>query len=242
MMAESTSSQHTGEESWTGLERALQSLHITAQICPPLHSAIDDLKSWLHTFKKAARSRKDYDKLSTGLTAMVELLNRQLPNSASDEIEGIIANITEKITAEIQSIDERRVGSKTHRLQEASRDKDDIIRRYRWIEQLFCQLQGKAIMSSWNVASKHLINAQLESLRPVKLAAFDSEILMDIGRRSCTENTRTKILSDSMAWADNPAGAKIYWMNGMASTGKTTIAYSLCKLLTATRQLAASFF
>ncbi|KAG8732253.1 hypothetical protein FRC11_014842, partial [Ceratobasidium sp. 423] len=82
----------------------------------------------------------------------------------------------------------------------------------------------------------------LENLGPVKLAVFNSAMSTDIGRRSCTENTRTQILVDSMAWADNPDGAKIYWMNGMAGTGKTTIAYSLCERLEAAGQLAASFF
>jgi len=32
-------------------------------------------------------------------------------------------------------------------------------------------------------------------------------------------------------WARDADGAEVYWMNGMAGTGKTTILYSLCKWL-----------
>ncbi|CAE6531259.1 unnamed protein product [Rhizoctonia solani] len=237
-----TPARNTTGTSWTGLEKALRAVHISTKIIPPLHSAIDGLKSCLHVFEEAARQRKDYDDLATGLTAMVELLDKHLPDAASDEIKDTITNISGKIAKEIESINERQSRSGARQVLEESRDGEDIIRCYRRIEQLFRQLQGEASMSSWNVASKHLIDTQLEKLRPVKLACFDSEISMDIGRRSCTENTRVNILSDSTAWADNPTGAKIYWMNGMAGTGKTTIAYSLCEELAATGQLAASFF
>jgi WD40 repeat protein len=40
----------------------------------------------------------------------------------------------------------------------------------------------------------------------------------------------------------NEDGAKIYWLNGMAGTGKTTIAYSLCERLKSCGALGASYF
>ncbi|CAE6486418.1 unnamed protein product [Rhizoctonia solani] len=43
-------------------------------------------------------------------------------------------------------------------------------------------------------------------------------------------------------WTTNNKSRKIYWMNGMAGTGKTTIAYSFCEWLEATNRLGASFF
>jgi hypothetical protein len=64
----------------------------------------------------------------------------------------------------------------------------------------------------------------------------------DINRRTCTENTRQAILSELNYWSDNPDGEKICWMNGMAGTGKTTIACTLSATLEARGQLAASFF
>ncbi|THU79247.1 hypothetical protein K435DRAFT_698261, partial [Dendrothele bispora CBS 962.96] len=68
----------------------------------------------------------------------------------------------------------------------------------------------------------------------------------DVGQKKtpCTDNTRVTILSDIMEWAQNdssdaPLG---YWMCGMAGTGKSTIAKSLCLMLEEKELLAASFF
>ncbi|CUA69306.1 Protein translocase subunit SecA [Shewanella loihica PV-4] [Rhizoctonia solani] len=236
------SSNRATEASWIGLEKALAKLHITTKICPPLHSAIEGLKSCVGIFEEAARSHRDYKELATGLTAMVELLVKHMPITASREIMEVLKSIAKKIEEELKSIDKRQCPTGPSRILRASKEDEDLVRRYRRIEQLFRQLQAEASMSTWDITKRHHVDTQLEKLGPVKLANYNSKISMDIGRRSCTENTRTKILSDSMEWADNPNGAKIYWLNGMAGTGKTTIGYSLCERLEAEGQLAASFF
>lgn len=44
------------------------------------------------------------------------------------------------------------------------------------------------------------------------------------------------------SWSNNHGAAKVYWLNGMAGTGKTTIACSLSVALANRKQLGASFF
>src|ERR1700753_2284537 len=61
-------------------------------------------------------------------------------------------------------------------------------------------------------------------------------------RRSCTENTRQKILNLLMDWALLVGGPMFFWLCGMAGTGKTTIAYSFCEWLEQKELLGASFF
>ncbi|KAF9538475.1 hypothetical protein CPC08DRAFT_608317, partial [Agrocybe pediades] len=58
----------------------------------------------------------------------------------------------------------------------------------------------------------------------------------------CTASTREQILDDLKTWVIDPAGRKVFWMNGMAGTGKTTIMYSFCQWLKATNRLAGNFF
>jgi hypothetical protein len=50
------------------------------------------------------------------------------------------------------------------------------------------------------------------------------------------------VQKELQAWTQDPSAAMVYWMSGMAGTGKTTIAYSLCKWLEDNNQLGASFF
>ncbi|KAG8849678.1 hypothetical protein FRB91_009688 [Serendipita sp. 411] len=60
----------------------------------------------------------------------------------------------------------------------------------------------------------------------------------------CTAETCETILANLMGWAYNsdPNQAKVYWLTGMAGTGKTTIAYTFCERLKQDGILGASFF
>ncbi|KAJ7927925.1 WD40 repeat-like protein [Mycena leptocephala] len=70
-------------------------------------------------------------------------------------------------------------------------------------------------------------------------------------RRACTPNTRENLLDRLETWALDPvlgtedpsAGAtSVFWLSGMAGTGKSTIAYTLCERLRVCGRLGASFF
>ena len=61
-------------------------------------------------------------------------------------------------------------------------------------------------------------------------------------RNACTENTHEKILNTLQVWASGNAITKVYWLNGMAGTGKTTIAYSFSEILEQKRCLGGTFF
>ncbi|KAG8828851.1 hypothetical protein FRC19_000239 [Serendipita sp. 401] len=60
--------------------------------------------------------------------------------------------------------------------------------------------------------------------------------------KGCTPETREKVVEEIVDWAFNPTGEKVYWMIGMAGTGKSTIAYTLCERLKDEGILGTSFF
>ncbi|THU81917.1 WD40 repeat-like protein [Dendrothele bispora CBS 962.96] len=69
----------------------------------------------------------------------------------------------------------------------------------------------------------------------------------DVGpdKTPCTDGTRVTILNEIMDWvqdSDSPNASLGYWMCGMAGTGKSTIAKSLCLMLEDQQLLAGSFF
>ena len=61
-------------------------------------------------------------------------------------------------------------------------------------------------------------------------------------RNACTENTRKEILNTLQVWASDNGTTKVYWLNGMAGTGKTTIAYSFSEILDQKGCLGGTFF
>ena len=54
--------------------------------------------------------------------------------------------------------------------------------------------------------------------------------------------TRESVLQDIMLWAKNPQGQNVYWLNGLAGTGKSTIAQSFAEMVFKDGILGASFF
>jgi hypothetical protein len=83
----------------------------------------------------------------------------------------------------------------------------------------------------------HLSSALIKELEPVHAAIWDSD------RRGCLSKTRVGLLRGIRAWIDaGQASERIYWLNGLAGTGKSTVAASVCEHLVGPQQLCLSFF
>ena len=62
------------------------------------------------------------------------------------------------------------------------------------------------------------------------------------GRNGCLKGTRESILDEIERWAEDSQRSPIFWLNGLAGTGKTTIAQTVAETLFANGRLGASFF
>ena len=58
----------------------------------------------------------------------------------------------------------------------------------------------------------------------------------------CLPRTRVSVLQDIMYWAKNPQEKNVFWLNGLAGTGKSTIAQSFSEMIDNDGLLGASFF
>ena len=61
-------------------------------------------------------------------------------------------------------------------------------------------------------------------------------------RNGCLKRTRTAILDEIELWARDPNKPPVYWLNGLAGTGKSTIAQTIAERTFADGRLGASFF
>jgi hypothetical protein len=61
-------------------------------------------------------------------------------------------------------------------------------------------------------------------------------------RKGCLKGTRGAILNSIELWARDFDKSSVYWLNGLAGTGKSTIAKTIAERLFADDQLGASFF
>ncbi|KFA68749.1 hypothetical protein S40285_09639, partial [Stachybotrys chlorohalonatus IBT 40285] len=59
---------------------------------------------------------------------------------------------------------------------------------------------------------------------------------------TCLANTRVELLKQILQWVHDPNAKPIFWLNGMAGTGKSTISRTIASSLNQPRYLGASFF
>ncbi|ORY68637.1 uncharacterized protein BCR38DRAFT_482140 [Pseudomassariella vexata] len=83
-------------------------------------------------------------------------------------------------------------------------------------------------------------NATLDQLHVAEGAAFDSHA--EEHNPTCLEGTRVALLDEISQWVENPNARTIFWLNGMAGTGKSTISRTVAAHYNEQKLLGASFF
>ncbi|KAL7797000.1 hypothetical protein V8C43DRAFT_329359 [Trichoderma afarasin] len=79
----------------------------------------------------------------------------------------------------------------------------------------------------------------LSKLQVAQEAAYDD--FSELSRDECHPGTRLKILDTICQWAIDPSSPSIFWLQGLAGTGKSTIAQTVAKKFDG-KSLGASFF
>jgi WD40 repeat protein len=89
--------------------------------------------------------------------------------------------------------------------------------------------QVRSILTTLKTTSSNIpAAARLKELSHVPSARFDSDELQ--GQvESCLSGTRVTLLAELDTWAASPDSASLLWLNGLAGTGKSTVARSFCE-------------
>ena len=88
-----------------------------------------------------------------------------------------------------------------------------------------------------------MLTTDIGHLPHAKNASYDTRQAPDNEEpQGCMAGTREKILNELEEWAVNDAAPKVFWLNGMAGTGKTCIAHTFSKTVDERQMLGASYF
>lgn len=95
-------------------------------------------------------------------------------------------------------------------------------------------------LASRSVVLTHSYIDPSDRLPVVYGAMFDSSA--DQHEQECLPGTRIDLLDQIKEWAFSPESRCIYWLNGMAGTGKSTISRTVASFCSKNETLGASFF
>ncbi|KAG8742376.1 hypothetical protein FRC10_001598 [Ceratobasidium sp. 414] len=179
-----------------------------------------------------ARAREEYKKLGADLNDLFHVLARQFeevdPASGTLDSIGKFARSIDEETKLLQSDED----SESNDDEGAAQDVDEVLRYYRRIRTVLALFARDHVLQ----------NARLQLLSHPPEGHYRASGLKDQQRTGCITNTRAGVLQDLKEWVHYGKFQKVYWLNGIAGTGKTTIAYSFCEDLENSGKPAANFF
>ncbi|QRW14598.1 Vegetative incompatibility protein HET-E-1 [Ceratobasidium sp. AG-Ba] len=225
-------------EPWPGLVSLQRVLDEAVGPLEPLKSAITKL-SWC--LRSGTTINSEYKRIQDTLDGLLEDLSDHFRKSPP-LMTPVIETLAQGIKKEAVRLADRQYKKGLSRLLNASDGLDEIQTYYYRIADMLKRLQLNVNMSAWRAINEHSTENRLRSLPYAASAKYNSAQSGNLRRTACTPHTRVDLLRSLWDWANDPASKKVFWLNGMAGTGKTTIAYSLCQRLRSEKMLAASFF
>ncbi|KAG8723503.1 hypothetical protein FRC09_003062 [Ceratobasidium sp. 395] len=230
--------QSAERERWGELRALAKTLGKKPNGFGPLKQAVEGIVAGVENFETVAQNRADYDNLRNDLNGLSHELAEFFDASTPPTMAPSIVNFSRGIDRELESV---RLKLSETRIETRPADTDKVLEHYRRIQALLQRLTGNMRADNLRIADEQVTETWLKSLPHSPAAKYSSAESSDL-RGPCTENTHAHILDGLYEWARNDKGQKICWLNGMASTGKTTIAYSFCEWLDRSKKLAASCF
>ncbi|QRV96323.1 Vegetative incompatibility protein HET-E-1 [Ceratobasidium sp. AG-Ba] len=234
---------HQRMPAWGGLRKLMNIIEaVGRESIGPLESVRSDLERCIEVFEEAAKNKRDYEMLRVEINRVLhqlcEYLGADMPPVLTPSIVSLAKGLEAEVVFAIRKMEKNGIG----RFLNTSREADEIMQCQNRVRGLLERLALNANVNIWKTVDELATDARLRRLPFSEEAKYNSAESENLYRGRCTTNTRTQLLEELYAWASAENGQRVYWLNGMAGTGKTTIAYSLCEYLESFGNLAASFF
>ncbi|CAE6426768.1 unnamed protein product [Rhizoctonia solani] len=214
-------------------------------------------------YKSTTKSNEEYNELRIKLDSLFGDLSKFVDRSANPTMLSGLTKLSRQvefsipsrsplnapqqwnhdgIMSELELVLQKQGTGSVQRYSEVLDDPDEVLRCYRRINGYLERFIFNSNLSIWETVDQQATDTLIGRLSFATSAMYDSAEATDVKRGPCAPKTRRKELEKLSGWAHGNQDHKIYWLNGMAGTGKTTIVYSLCAKLDSSHKLGASFF
>ncbi|KAG6847220.1 hypothetical protein H0H93_009442, partial [Arthromyces matolae] len=210
---------------------------------PGLKGAVGIFHVVMQRFEGAEQNMDDMEELVKAVDAFNNILSKFEDSSGtgrglSDDLGEQLFMLSRELTAiKSQALVISR-HSRFRRMIESQHDAHVITSGFRRLQGLIhVILVGSALKTEARLADLWALE-HLDKLPRAKDARYDY-----VDLPLCSEGTREGVLNQIMSWAKDKDAHQIYWLNGGAGTGKTTIALTIASMLAKdTSIFSASFF
>ncbi|CAE6410247.1 unnamed protein product [Rhizoctonia solani] len=227
---------------WSTIKSLLTILESTTKMFSPLHSAISRLSGCIDIYESLSKERKEYDYLQERLERLLSDLSEHMANPTRIAMTNSLQRICSDIEVELRNVEKIRARNTIQRLVDNMERSDELLECYHRIQGHIERLTLNTNMNILREINEQTMEARLARMSPSMSAIYNSAESDDVKRGNCAPGTREPQINLLLEWALHGGAGRICWINGMAGTGKTTIAFSASSRLDAMCKLGASFF
>ncbi|THU93599.1 hypothetical protein K435DRAFT_840185 [Dendrothele bispora CBS 962.96] len=222
-------------------ETSLKVLKESSDFNPILKSAVGGICASLEIIHQKTKNKVKMTEMTRDLAAKGQELDSLNGQGNSSEVEDQIGILARKLDSIDVKLREKLEHSPMQRALQADHDAQDIENYCQELQAAYEECRTQILFKVERDTTKILKTLMINKLEYSVLAFHN---VASMNRSQCTEGTRVEILNDIMKWAEDCSSDTLlgYWMCGMAGTGKSTIAKSLCLKLEEKELLAGSFF
>ncbi|EFI27256.1 vegetative incompatibility protein HET-E-1 [Coprinopsis cinerea okayama7 len=248
-----------------GAKEVLRVIKETTDVFPPVKSVAAAMLEILIMLDTVDGNRNEVKKLLARLRVLEGILKScpttDVEQSVRDRLEGL-ARMLEQKAAEMKKKLDDSIGKRVFNATEDQKEIQQAVEEVRfaievamfdvsisghkatlkvaegmgWVKEKVVEtkdmVEGTKEIVDWLKKNEHL-----KRIKTVAGAEFKQE-----NRQGCVPGTRVALLASLLRWAKDPTSHSIFWLCGMAGTGKTTVSDTLCAQLYVEGLLGASFF
>ncbi|CCO36384.1 Vegetative incompatibility protein HET-E-1 [Rhizoctonia solani AG-1 IB] len=240
------------------VEALLTALEAGAESFGPAKPVVTALRLFVDTYMSPRQESEEYADLAVKLKDILADLDKHMKEPIGLVMTNCVKRIYSDIEQEVKMVTEKQAEIKERRLISTIKESDEILECYHRIDGHFQRLTLNASMNTlkavneqtavrattarWGLSLLSEKEVRLTRMSPSMSAVYNSAESQDIKRGGCARGTREPQIKLLLDWASTPKAGRACWMNGMAGTGKTTIAHTVCSRLDESCKLGASFF
>lgn len=202
----------------------------------PLKSVAGGLSVLLEQYDQYITNKDDVQRLMGRIKSLATPLTRKTTNNDANELQRR-KDLNRKLTKVLETLDP---WAKQSRLSGFIKNKDQAAKLAGLVEDIRDAITD--YQSSLQQDLKEDTSRLIESTLLDKLQRSREAGYLSVNLEKCLKGTRVKVLETIENWVHKKDSGRVYWLNGKAGTGKTTIALSLAERLFAGGDLGASFF
>ncbi|KAF5370390.1 hypothetical protein D9758_006973 [Tetrapyrgos nigripes] len=232
-----------GEVALDVIEKGLVILDVASEWFGPLKAVTGVLGECIKTYKEVMDNKKDLDKLMNDLTEEVQDLEKQRGGNQSSDMKQIFEDLSKKLENVSNETKQRLKASNFQQAIQSGRISQEVEQFFKDVSKAYENCKFKVLLIIARQTSEIQKSLNFDKLKPSMKAFHDAQIGGGKERDSCTPGTRIQIIGDIEEWAERTTDENTgHWIYGMAGTGKSTIARSVCLSLEKKQLLAATFF